>query len=130
MVEDNLARAHGLKPVHRLAEIVTLADRFPQQIRCVVATHDKQVIAGLVLYLTPTAVHAQYIASSEAGQALHALDLLFDRAIDDALAMNARFFDFGISTVEQGRVLNVGLHRFKAEFGAGGVVHEHYEVTL
>lgn len=130
VVEDNLARAHDLRPVHRLADIETLADRFPRQVQCVVATHEMQVIAGLVLYLTPRVVHAQYIASSETGQALHALDLLFDHAIDDARAMNARFFDFGISTVEQGRVLNEGLHRFKAEFGAGDIVHEHYEVAL
>jgi len=130
VLEGNLERAHGLKPVHRLAEIETLADRFPQQLQCAVATREMQVIAGLVLYLTPRVAHAQYIASSESGQALHALDLLFERAIDDARAMNVRFFDFGISTVEQGRVLNEGLHRFKAEFGAGGVVHEHYEVTL
>ena len=130
VVEDNLARAHGLKPVHRLAEIETLADRFPQQVRCLVAVHEKQVVAGLVLYLTSRVVHAQYIASGETGQALHAPDLLFERAIDDARTMSARYFDFGISTVEQGRVLNEGLHRFKAEFGAGNVVHEHYEVAL
>lgn len=130
VLEHNLARAHGLKPVHRLAEIETLADRFAHQVRCMVAMHEKQVIAGLVLYLTPQVVHAQYIAASETGQALHALDLLFERAIDDARAMNARFFDFGISTVEQGRVLNEGLHRFKSEFGAGNIVHEHYEVML
>jgi len=130
VLQDNLARAHGLQPVHTQAEIETLADRFPQHVRCVVATHEMQVIAGLVLYLTPQVAHAQYIAASPTGQALHALDLLFDHAIDDARAMNARFFDFGISTVDQGRVLNDGLHRFKAEFGAGNIVHEHYEVAL
>lgn len=129
VLEDNLARAHGLKPVHTRAEIETLADRFPLQLRCLVALHQQQVVAGLVIYRTPRVTHAQYIAASERGQALHALDLLFQRAIDDAQQDGARYFDFGISTVEQGRVLNEGLHRFKSEFGAGGVVHEHYEVT-
>jgi hypothetical protein len=127
---DNLARAHGQKPVHCLAEIETLADRFPRQVRCLVATHQARAVAGLVLYLNPRVVHAQYIAASEQGQALHAPDLLFQRAIDDAHAMGARYFDFGVSTIEQGRVLNEGLHRFKSEFGAGGVVYEHYEVSL
>ncbi len=130
VLEDNLSRAHGLKPVHTVAEIETLADRFPRQVRCLVAERERQVLAGLVLYLSPRVVHAQYIASSEQGQVLHAPDLIFQRAIDDAQAMGARYFDFGVSTIEQGRVLNQGLHRFKSEFGAGGLVYEHYEVNL
>ncbi len=130
VVQENLARAHGVQPVHTLAEIEALAARFPEQVRCLVATLEQRVVAGLVLFMTPRVVHAQYIASSEQGQGCHALDLLFDRAIEDARHMNARYFDFGISTVEQGRVVNEGLHRFKTEFGAGGVVHEHHEVTL
>lgn len=130
VVQDNLARAHGLKPVHTLAEIEDLAARFPGQIECRVVRDEKQVLAGAVLFLTPRVVHAQYIASSERGQSCHALDLLFDQAIEDAQSMHARYFDFGISTVDQGRCLNEGLHRFKSEFGAGGVVHDHYELTL
>ncbi|MFO1216874.1 MAG: GNAT family N-acetyltransferase [Burkholderiaceae bacterium] len=130
VLEGNLERAHGLKPVHTIAEIETLADRFAAQILCLVAERDAQVLAGTVLYASPRTVHAQYVAASEPGRALHAPDLLFQRAIDDAEAMGARYFDFGISTVEHGRVLNEGLHRFKSEFGAGGVVHEHYEVRL
>ncbi len=130
VLEENLVRAHGLKPVHGLAEIETLADRFPRQLRCLVATHEARVVAGLVLYVSPRVVHAQYIAAGEQGQALHAPDLLFQHAIDEAQALGARYFDFGVSTVEQGRVLNEGLHRFKSEFGAGGVVYEHYEVSL
>lgn len=130
VLEANLARAHGVKPVHGLREIETLADRFPRQIHCLVAEHAAQPVGGLVLYRSPRVVHAQYIASSELGQSLHALDLLFERAIDDAKAAGARYFDFGVSTVDQGRVLNEGLYRFKSEFGAGGVVYEHFEVKL
>jgi hypothetical protein len=130
VLEENLLRAHGQRPVHSLREIETLADRFPRLVRCLLASLDGQAVAGLVLYLSARVVHAQYIAASEQGQALHAPDLLFQRAIDDAQTLGARYFDFGVSTVEQGRVLNQGLHRFKSEFGAGGVVYEHYEVSL
>jgi Acetyltransferase (GNAT) domain len=129
VLQDNLARAHGVAPVHTLAEIETLADRFAQQVQCRVALHAGQVVAGLVLFHTPRVVHVQYVAASEHGLALHATDLLLQRAIDEARALGARYFDFGISTVDAGRVLNEGLHRFKSEFGAGGVVHEHYEVN-
>ncbi len=130
VLEENLARAHGRRPVHRLDEMQLLADRFPQQIRCRVALRETCVVAGLVLFVTPRVRHAQYIASSEEGQSLAALDFLFDHEIAQAQTMQQRYFSFGISTEDGGRILNQGLHRFKSEFGAGGIVHEHYEVSL
>jgi hypothetical protein len=130
VLQNNLAQAHGLRPVHALAEIQSLAGRFPQQITCHVALQEMRVVAGVVLFVTPRVTHAQYIASSEEGQALGALDLLFDHAIAEATLMTQRYFNFGVSTEDNGRVLNEGLHRFKSEFGAGAVVHEHYEVKL
>jgi CelD/BcsL family acetyltransferase involved in cellulose biosynthesis len=129
VLADNLQR-HGVRPVHSVREITLLAGRFPQQIACWVARLEKQVVAGLVLFLTPACAHAQYIASNAEGQAMGALDLLFDTAIREARAAGAAFFDFGHSNEQQGRVLNEGLHRFKSEFGAGGVVHEYHEITL
>lgn len=130
VLTDNLQRAHGLKPVHDLGQITLLQQRFPQQIQVRVARAEKRVVAGLVLFMTHKCTHAQYIASNAEGQSMGALDLLFDAAIVEARAAGATFFDFGNSSEEQGRVLNEGLHRFKSEFGAGGVVHEHHEIQL
>jgi predicted N-acyltransferase len=130
VLEHNLAQRHGAQPVHGAVQMQELAQRFPDRIRVVVARHEKRVIAGAVLFIAAPVVHTQYIASSELGHELSALDLVFQHQIQAARDMNARFFDFGISNEDQGRVLNEGLHRFKSEFGAGGVVHEHYEVAL
>jgi hypothetical protein len=130
VLQDNLQRAHGRQPVHRLDEIRLLAARFPQAIRCRTALHEKRVVAGLVLFVTPRVTHAQYIASSEQGRTLSALDWLFEHAIAEARAMQQRFFSFGVSTEQGGHVLNDGLHAFKSEFGAGAMVHEYHEVTL
>jgi hypothetical protein len=44
--------------------------------------------------------------------------------------LGARYFDFGVSNEQGGQILNEGLYRFKMSFGAGGVVHEFYEVAL
>lgn len=130
VLQDNLAQAHGRRPVHTIDEMRLLVGRFPQQIQCRVALHEKRVVGGVVLFVTPQVCHSQYIASSEEGQALGALDFVFHHAIAEARAMQQRYFNFGVSTEDGGRVLNDGLHRFKSEFGAGGVVHETYEVTL
>ena len=44
--------------------------------------------------------------------------------------MDKTYFDFGISTEENGRVLNSGLIDQKEGFGARGVVHDHYELDI
>ena len=128
---ENLARKHDTKPVHTLQEILMLHERFPTQIEFVAATHAGVVVAGVVLFHSPTVVHAQYIASSEAGYNLQALDVLFEWCIRRAQQDGrARYFDFGISNENEGLFLNVGLYDFKAEFGGGGAVHEFFELNL
>ena len=130
VVEAVLAARHAARPVHSLAEIETLLERFPERIRVAVARHEKRVVAGTVLFIAGTATHTQYLASDETGQALGALDLVIDAQIRAARDRGARWFDFGISNEDQGRTLNHGLHRYKSEFGAGGTVHEFFELEL
>jgi hypothetical protein len=127
VLEDNLRRKHGKAPTHSAAEIAVLAALFPASIEIKVAMLGPALVAGAVLFHTPTVAHAQYIASSEEGQAISALDAVFEVCMADAVARGARWFDFGISTEQHGQVLNDGLHRFKTEFGAGAVVHEFYQ---
>jgi len=58
------------------------------------------------------------------------LDAIFDAALQEAVVAGARYFNFGVCTEEDGRVLNEGLYRFKSEFGGGGVAYEFYEMDL
>jgi len=130
VLEENLASKHGAKPVHTLAEIENLAERFPVEIRCVCGQLNEHTVAGIVLFVTPTTFHAQYIASSDKGYEISALDFIFEHCIEMATQESRRWFDFGISNEEQGRILNEGLYRFKTEFGGGGSVHEFYDWDL
>lgn len=130
VLADNLIRNHGVMPVHTLREITMLVDRFPEHIHVMTALVDGVVEAGTVLFVGQMVTHAQYIASSQVGYSVNALDLLFDEAIGDSSKSGKRYFDFGISTEDQGLILNEGLSQFKIEFGAGGVVHEFYELNL
>jgi hypothetical protein len=65
----------------------------------------------------------------EEGREAGALDGLFDHLIAGH-AESHRYFDFGISTTDQGQVLNEGLMRQKEEFGASAVVHDVYRLAL
>jgi hypothetical protein len=50
--------------------------------------------------------------------------------VGKSMDLGARYFDFGVSNEQEGRILNEGLYRFKTSFGAGGVAQEFYEVEL
>lgn len=130
VVTNNLKQKHQAVPVHTLAEATLLAERFPDNIRCVVGLVAGDVIAGVLLFTTPVVAHAQYIGSSTVGYELSALDAVFEHCIKQAMSEGKRWFDFGISTENSGFVLNEGLYRFKSEFGGGGTVHEFFEIDL
>lgn len=130
VLESNLARKFQLRPVHSIEEITSLHSLFPENIEFVVATLDSAVVAGIVLFVTPGVVHVQYTASSESGQKVSALDAVFEYSIKKARARGARYFDFGISTENDGQHLNTSLYQYKSEFGGGGVVHDFYELNL
>ena len=72
----------------------------------------------------------QYIASSEVGYTLCALDAIMENCINKAVEHGAKYFDFGASNENEGRRLNEGLYQFKCEFGGGGVAYEAYELNL
>ncbi len=129
LLESVLAERHGVAPVHTLAEIEWLAGRFPGHISLRTAARGDEVLAGVVLFCTARVAHAQYIAVGEAGRETGALDGLFRRLIDEH-ARQQRFFDFGISNTDDGRVLNEGLARQKEEFGASAVACDVYRVAL
>lgn len=130
LIADNLARKHGATPVHSADELTLLHQRFPQHIRVASARCGDTPVAAVVLFNSQHVWHAQYIASSEEGHDAHALDAIFEAAIEKAKHAEARYFDFGTSNEEAGKILNAGLYQFKSEFGGGGVAHEFYQLNL
>lgn len=129
LLEEVLAERHGAAPVHSLGEIELLAGRFPDAIALFTAADADRVQAGVVMFRSAQVAHAQYIAASPAGRETGALDGLFEHLIG-AHAASHRYFDFGISNTDGGRVLNEGLMRQKEEFGASAVVHDVWRVNL
>jgi hypothetical protein len=129
VLSATLASRHSVAPVHTIDEITLLADRFPAAIQLHTAECDGEILAGVVMFVTPEVAHAQYIAASDRGREFGALDATFDHLIR-LFAATHRYFDFGISTEEAGRVLNEGLIGQQEEFGGGPVCHDIYELVL
>jgi GNAT acetyltransferase-like protein len=130
ILEARLATKHGAQPAHSLQEIIYLQSMFPEQVKCLVGIFEGEVVAGVVLFHTSEVVHVQYSATSADGAAVGAQTIVMEYAIEKSREWGARYFNFGTSNEHEGWVLNEGLYQFKVSFGAGGVVHEFYEVSL
>lgn len=129
MLTQNLQQRHSVSPVHTLKEIEMLRDRFPENIRLYTASQSNELLAGVVIYETATCIHSQYIATSQKGRDLSALDLLFLNLIKERYK-EYRYFDFGISTESNGDILNNGLLSQKEGFGATATIYNSYKITL
>ncbi len=129
ILSDALQSRHGVAPTHTVEEIVMLAKRFPEAIRLYLAQQHDRPLAGVVMFETANVAHAQYIASSPEGRETAALDGLFDFLIE-RYRCSHRFFDFGISNEDGGRILNEGLVTQKEEFGGSAAVHDVYEIVV
>ncbi|WP_276498283.1 GNAT family N-acetyltransferase [Pontibacter litorisediminis] len=124
-----LQQKYNTLPAHTAEEMALLASRFPENIRLYTATAADEMLAGVLVYETPQVVHSQYIATSEQGRNVHALDVLLDWLLTEVYP-HKRYFSFGISTERQGRYLNEGLIRNKESYGARTIVHDFYELRL
>lgn len=130
ILTENLIEKHNLNPVHRIQEILHLQALFPTNIKLIVALVQDKVEAGVILFDTPNVSHAQYIGSSIVGHEVSALEAIFEFCISKSSEQKKRYFNFGISTEQEGQHLNHGLYQFKSEFGGGGIIQEFYQLHL
>jgi hypothetical protein len=128
LLESVLSR-FGVKPVHTLAELGLLQSRFPGQIRLFGAMKEGRLLAGALVYDFGSVVHTQYLAASDEGRELGALDLVLVN-LRDRVFRGRRYLSFGISTENEGLQLNAGLVFQKEGFGGRGIVHDFYELEL
>ena len=133
-----LSERHHTKPVHSLVELQYLISRFPQQMRLYMACVRDKVsketasVAGCLLFISERVIHVQYIASSDEGCGLGALDGLFNHLLQflPNEYPHIPYFDFGISTEEGGRYLNEGLIFQKEGLGGRAVCYDSYILNL
>ncbi len=123
-----LAR-HNASPVHSVEEMTSLSQRFPDNIRLVAAYADGKLLAGAWLFRFGPVLHTQYLACSEEGRKIGALDFLIANIIDHS-PKEIEKISFGTSTTHQGREINEGLLFQKEGFGARSIVLDQYEIDL
>ena len=124
-----LAETHHATPVHSLAEIQLLRNRFPKNIRLHVCHRGDELLAGVLIFNTLNVAKAQYIASSHDGKSIGALDLIFTHLLDSVYSDQA-YFSFGTSEINKQNELNFGLLEQKEGFGARTIVHDFYTLAI
>ncbi|MBX9929530.1 MAG: GNAT family N-acetyltransferase [Gemmatimonadaceae bacterium] len=130
MLCDVYGARHGVAPVHSLEELQRLAGLFPTAIRLFEARDSVgSLLAAVLVFDTGEVAHTQYMVSSADGRKCGALDAIIAQLLRHDFA-SRRFFNFGISTEDDGRVLNAGLAYQKESFGGRAVVHDHYEFDV
>ena len=123
----NLEAKHEAKPVHTLAEIQILQEKFPNQIVQYNVYENNEIVAGTTLFLDKRTVHVQYISAIGDKNQHGALDYLFHKLITEEFK-DFSYFDFGISNENQGKNINKGLQYWKETFGARTFTQDFYEV--
>jgi len=122
----NLKKKHNVSPVHSLEEIKLLASRFPENIKHVsVYNKEGKIVAGTTVFLTKTTIHPQYVSGNPDKNFYGSLDLAYDFIVNE-FRTDKRYFDFNISSEEDGSVLNSGLVFWKETCGARAWVADNY----
>ena len=128
MLTNNLAQRHEAKPTHSLEEIELLASRF-KEIELYLAYIDGKAVAGVLMYVYGQVAHTQYIALNDHARETGALDFLLENLISVEYA-NKPYFNFGISTYNNGQSFNEGLSAQKEMFGGRTTILQHLELEI
>lgn len=124
-----LSKYHNTKAVHSGEEISLLAARFPDNIKLFGAFFDNKMIAGSVVFEYDEVVHTQYLAANDFARRIGALDLVIF-ILMEKYKFNKKWLDFGISTENNGLVLNEGLIAQKEGFGGRSCTYEMWKIDI
>ena len=132
IVRSGLVRRHHVEPVHSAEEMVMLSERFPTKIQRMFVRHEGEIVGGAWIFLCGPVVHVQYMAATDEAREHGVNDwltaMLLDHYRKDASSKTC--YEFGISTEQDGHILNEGLIFQKEGFGGRGVCYDIYEITL
>ncbi|MDD6482799.1 MAG: GNAT family N-acetyltransferase [Lachnospiraceae bacterium] len=121
LLSQNLKK-FGAKPVHSVNELLEFKNKRLVNIVDFYGVYKrdaKLVAATMLFYFGKNVLHTQYLAQSQNKEDLNLYAMEFLNYNTMLLAREKGFkkFSFGISTEDQGKVLNIGLATFKEGFG-------------
>ena len=123
ILKKNLKNRHNVNPTHTVDELLKLKKLFPKNILLHAAFLDNKMIGGVINFIANSnVILAFYISHDENYQEYRPINLLFYEILKDAINNNFKVFDFGIFTVNEEP--NMGLAKFKENFGSSGIFRD------
>jgi hypothetical protein len=123
-------KKHGALPTHTISELKYLYSMYPKNIELIEARKGEELLAATLLFKFGNVIHTQYMATNDTGKDLGALDYLIESCIHKSQEAGCKTFSFGISTEQDGKVLNEGLVSQKESFGARAIVLDTYSLLI
>lgn len=124
-----LQERHHTLAVHTAEELRRLQSNFENEIQLWAAMYQGEMIAAALLFVYDNVVHTQYLAANDTARKIGGLDLLI-KTVMDKFSPDKTYFDFGISTEENGQVLNEGLIHQKEGFGGRTICYQTWEINI
>ena len=129
ILKENLKIRHGVNPTHTIQELYDIINLFPNSINIFGAFYRGEMIAGVLNFIIkPDVVLAFYISHKEKFQKLRPLNLLFYSIFEWCIKGKIKVYDFGIFTMDGEP--NMGLGRFKENFGASGIFRDTFQIIF
>ena len=129
ILKENLNIRHGVSPTHTIQELYDLINLFPNSINVFGAFYKGEMIAGVLnIIIKDDVVLAFYISHKEKFQEMRPLNLLFYNIFEWCIKEKIKVYDFGIFTVDGEP--NMGLGRFKENFGASGIFRDTFQIIF
>lgn len=132
LLEINLSK-YGVKPIHTVEEIKSFKNiRIPDNVKFYGVFENEVQVAGGMLFVFEQAnvIHAQNLSADYRFTEYSPITYLYYRVIKQAKEDGYRFLSWGISTEEQGKVLNYGLIRNKESYGSKHQLNRVYYKSL
>lgn len=125
---DNYTKFHKI-PVHTLEELLDLKySRIPQNVDFYgVYLQDRLMAGSMVFLFSKTMMHTQYLAVKQGHADLYANEFLYANLIKTAQQNDYEKLSFGISTLEEGKILNRNLALYKEGFGTKEYINFRYK---
>ena len=120
---------NGTAPEHSKEDMLQLMKIFPRQIRLYLVRSGRSIVSGAVIFECKKVAYINYLASTDEGRQLGALDLLFRHLVNERYKQ-MDYIDMGPSNRGNGWSINEELLTQKEEFGGRAVCYDTYEIRL
>ena len=126
-------KKYNATPIHTLSELLYLKNEcLKNECAFLGITIDEKIIAGAMMFYfnKVNIAHTQYLCTLPEYNKLSPMSFLYYSIIEKMKNRGFSKLTWGISTEEQGRILNLGLAKSKESFGGGYTINRSFVKNL